>query len=105
MPSDNSGHVSSGSTGPVQIDYQSIPFCHCFPSRKFSAVKTQRESLSTSAAAAGQLGSERQTEVADVTVPMMGQNHFVDTKVPPHSTACHVTTINNVTHYANECQG
>ncbi|TKS70127.1 Protogenin Protein [Collichthys lucidus] len=48
--------------------------------RKFSAVKTYREGVSTSASAAAHLGSEGQAENADVTVPMMGQNHFIDAK-------------------------
>ncbi|TMS13539.1 Protogenin A [Larimichthys crocea] len=48
--------------------------------RKFSAVKTYTEGVSTSASAAAHLGSEGQAESADVTVPMMGQNHFIDAK-------------------------
>ncbi|XP_060902271.1 protogenin A [Labrus mixtus] len=47
--------------------------------RKLSAVKTNGEGLST-AAGAGHLGSERQAENADVTVPMMSQEHFIDSK-------------------------
>jgi len=52
-----------------------------FSSRKFSAFKAYREGAGTSAAAAGQLGSEGQTESADVSVPMLSPNHFIDAKV------------------------
>lgn len=52
-----------------------------FPSRKFSAIKTQRESVNTPPSATGHLSSERQAEDADVTMPMMSQNHFIDSKV------------------------
>ncbi|XP_060924749.1 protogenin A [Limanda limanda] len=48
--------------------------------RKFLAAKTYRGGVSTSASAAGQLGSDRQVENADVTVPMMSQSHFIDAK-------------------------
>ncbi|XP_069030563.1 protogenin A [Embiotoca jacksoni] len=48
--------------------------------RKFSTVKTYREGVSTSAAAAGHLDSEGQAENTDVTVPMISQSHFVDAK-------------------------
>ncbi|XP_041648489.1 protogenin A-like [Cheilinus undulatus] len=48
--------------------------------RKFSAVKTYGEGVSTAASAAGHMGSEGQTENADVTVPMMSQEHFIDSK-------------------------
>ncbi|KAM3625132.1 uncharacterized protein V6R79_007308 [Siganus canaliculatus] len=48
--------------------------------RKFSAVKTYREGVNTSTSTAGHLGPDGQVEHADVTVPMMGQNHFIDTK-------------------------
>ncbi|KAF3832607.1 hypothetical protein F7725_026272 [Dissostichus mawsoni] len=48
--------------------------------RKFSAFKAYREGAGTSAAAAGQLGSEGQTESADVSVPMLSPNHFIDAK-------------------------
>ncbi|XP_053174817.1 protogenin A [Scomber japonicus] len=48
--------------------------------RKSSAVKMYREGVSTPASAAGHPGSEGQAESADVTVPMMSQNHFIDAK-------------------------
>ncbi|KAM9366791.1 protogenin A [Symphorus nematophorus] len=48
--------------------------------RKFSAVKTYREGVNTSASTTGHLGSEGQAENADVTVPMISQNHFIDAK-------------------------
>ncbi|XP_030578198.1 protogenin A [Archocentrus centrarchus] len=48
--------------------------------RKFSAVKTYREGVSTSAAGARPPASEGQAENADVTVPMMSQNRFLDAK-------------------------
>ncbi|CAK6954868.1 protogenin A [Scomber scombrus] len=48
--------------------------------RKSSAVKMYREGMSTPASAAGHPGSEGQAESADVTVPMMSQNHFIDAK-------------------------
>uniref|UniRef100_A0A3B5A3K9 Protogenin n=1 Tax=Stegastes partitus TaxID=144197 RepID=A0A3B5A3K9_9TELE len=48
--------------------------------RKFSAVKTYREGVNASAAAAAHLGSEGQAESADVTVPMMSQSYFIDAK-------------------------
>ncbi|XP_042345387.1 protogenin A-like [Plectropomus leopardus] len=48
--------------------------------RKFSAVKMYREAVNTSASAAGHLSSEGQAENADVRVPMMSQNHFIDAK-------------------------
>ncbi|XP_035507932.1 protogenin A [Morone saxatilis] len=48
--------------------------------RKFSVVKTYREGVSTSASTAGHLVSEGQAESADVTVPMISQNHFLDAK-------------------------
>ncbi|XP_033972381.1 protogenin A [Trematomus bernacchii] len=48
--------------------------------RKFSAFKAYREGAGTSATAAGQLGSEGQTESADVSVPMLSPNHFIDAK-------------------------
>lgn len=51
------------------------------PYRKFSAVKTQREGMNTSVSAAGHLGSDRQVEDMNVTMPAMSQNHFLDTKV------------------------
>ncbi|XP_047435816.1 protogenin A [Mugil cephalus] len=48
--------------------------------RKFSAVKTYRQGVSTPGAAAGHLGSEGQAENADVTVPIMRESRFIDTK-------------------------
>ncbi|XP_035483950.1 protogenin A [Scophthalmus maximus] len=48
--------------------------------RKFSAVKMHRGGVSTSASDAGQLDSDGQAESADVTVPMMSENHFIDAK-------------------------
>ncbi|TNN87477.1 Protogenin A [Liparis tanakae] len=45
--------------------------------RKLSAVKTCREGVDTSA---GHLGSEGQAEHADVSIPMMSQSHFIDSK-------------------------
>lgn len=50
-------------------------------SRGFSAVKNRGESANTSAPTAGHPGAERQADDADVTVPMMSQSHFIDTKV------------------------
>uniref|UniRef100_H3CVA2 Protogenin n=1 Tax=Tetraodon nigroviridis TaxID=99883 RepID=H3CVA2_TETNG len=47
---------------------------------KFSAVKTQREGVSTPESAAGHRPAETQAEHTDVTVPMSNQNHFLDTK-------------------------
>lgn len=40
-----------------------------------------REGVSTPASAAGHPVSEGQAENADVTVPIMSQNHFIDAKV------------------------
>lgn len=40
-----------------------------------------RGGVSTSASDAGQLDSDGQAESADVTVPMMSENHFIDAKV------------------------
>lgn len=60
------------------LDFSVVTSCS-FPSRKFSAVKTYREGVNASAA--GHPGSEGQAENADVTVPMMSQNHFIDAKV------------------------
>ncbi|KAK9542733.1 hypothetical protein VZT92_000570 [Zoarces viviparus] len=48
--------------------------------RKLSAVKTYGEGVNTSASAAGHLSSEGQAEHADVSVPMMSQNNFIDAK-------------------------
>lgn len=50
-------------------------------SREFSAVKNRGESANISAPTAGHPGAERQADDADVTVPMMSQSHFIDTKV------------------------
>lgn len=63
-------------------NYHLVVVTSClFPSRKFSAIKTQRERVSTPPSAAGHLSSERQAEDADVTTPMMSQRHFIDAKV------------------------
>ncbi|XP_003442394.1 protogenin A [Oreochromis niloticus] len=48
--------------------------------RKLSAVKTYREAMSTSAAAARPPSSQGEAEHADVSVPMINQNHFLDAK-------------------------
>lgn len=40
-----------------------------------------REGVSTPSSAAGHTGSEGQAETADVAVPMMSLNHFIDAKV------------------------
>ncbi|KAM9860550.1 protogenin A [Aulostomus maculatus] len=48
--------------------------------RKSSAVKTHREGMTTQASAAGHQGSEGLAENADVTVPMMSPNFFIDSK-------------------------
>ncbi|KAK2920223.1 protogenin A [Channa argus] len=48
--------------------------------RTFSAVKTYRDGVNTSASAAEHLDSEGQAETTDVTVPMMSQNNFLDAK-------------------------
>ncbi|KAM4630461.1 protogenin A [Polymixia lowei] len=48
--------------------------------RKLSAVKTYRQGAGTSSAAAGHVGSEGQAEDADVMMPMMNGDHFVDAK-------------------------
>lgn len=37
--------------------------------------------MSTSVSAAGHLGSDRQVEDTNATVPVMSENHFIDTKV------------------------
>lgn len=58
-----------------------VIMCLFFPSRKFSAVKNQQESLSTSGPAAGHRPSERQAERTDVTVSIMSQNRLLDSKV------------------------
>uniref|UniRef100_UPI003AAC3C22 protogenin A n=1 Tax=Centroberyx gerrardi TaxID=166262 RepID=UPI003AAC3C22 len=46
--------------------------------RKFSAVKMHRQGAN--ATAAGHLGSEGQAENADVMVPMMSRDHYIDAK-------------------------
>ncbi|XP_068432812.1 protogenin A [Clinocottus analis] len=48
--------------------------------RKFSAVKTCTEGGDTSVLAAGHVGSDGQAEHADVSVPSLSQNHFIDAK-------------------------
>ncbi|XP_022068672.2 protogenin A [Acanthochromis polyacanthus] len=48
--------------------------------RKFSSVKTYREGVNISAAAAGHLGTEGPVEGADVAVPMMSRSNFIDAK-------------------------
>lgn len=66
----------------ISITYPRSAVTLClFPSRKSSSVKTYREGVNTSASAAAHVGSERQAETTDVTVPMMDQNHFIDAKV------------------------
>lgn len=52
-----------------------------FACRKTTAVKLHREGSSTSDPAAGRLRSEGEAESADVSVPMMSPNHFIDAKV------------------------
>lgn len=62
-----------------------------FHSRKFSAVKNQQESLSTSGAAAGHRPPERQAERTEVTAAM-SPNHL-DTKVTLVSSVGEKTAI------------
>ncbi|KAM8895217.1 protogenin A isoform 1-T1 [Spinachia spinachia] len=48
--------------------------------RTFSAAKTYGEGVNTSALITGHLGSEGQAEPADVSIPRMSHNHFIDAK-------------------------
>ncbi|KAF7211970.1 protogenin A isoform X1 [Nothobranchius furzeri] len=48
--------------------------------RKFSAVKTYTEEVTTTAAASILLGSEGHAQITEMAVPMMSQRHFIDAK-------------------------
>ncbi|KAA8595606.1 hypothetical protein FQN60_010897 [Etheostoma spectabile] len=67
------GHDPRLSRGSTQSTVTSCLFAY----RKFSAVKTLREGVNTSA---GHLGSHGQAVNADGSVPMMSENRFIDAK-------------------------